>query len=231
MGTEANKRSKALNNQGIIHLEANNNLNCSRKQVSSKKLFKRLEKRKHLEALDLIASLSYYQKRILNLFIHLAPRLKSLYFSQAWVSRIVGCGRQWANECIQLLSALGFIISKRRRFYYGWRTNIYSLNPIFFKEATAYEFYPLLPALRQFLKQTTQLENDRYIYLDLVQKRNLIVRESLQKSQKGEEDDPPSPLTSQNKENNSVLNKNLSIEAMQKRFEENKKKYFLQRYI
>ncbi len=104
-----------------------------------------------------------------------------MYFSQRWLANIAGCSRQWANECIQLLKKLGLIESKRRRYSYGWRTNIYSVNPDLFKPHIRWELFTILSSLRGFIKKTTQLKNEKdiisYSIVDTVPKENPLLPE------------------------------------------------------
>lgn len=156
-------------------MRTNNTSPFTKKQSSSKKI-------KKLQAKDLfhkIASLSKIQKRVLNLFIYLSTRLRTMYMKQTWIAQIVGCCRKWAGACIAFLAELGFIYSKRRSYFHGWRTNLYAMKINFFEQKIRHELYTILSALREFQKKFPQLENeDNNIKLTVP-----IVREMV--------DDPP----------------------------------------
>lgn len=130
------------------------------------KLVKSSKKLKKLLLRDLfhkIAGLSKTQIRILNYFIYMASRVRSMYMSQSHIALVAGCTREWANKCIVLLSGLNLIYSKHRNYYYGFRTNLYALKINFFKGEIAHELFTILSSLRSFAKQFTQLENVKHI--------------------------------------------------------------------
>jgi biotin operon repressor len=145
-----------------------------------------------------IADLSTAQQRILNYLIYTAQRVPTLYMSQDHIAKVAGCCRQWANECIQKLKDLGLIFSERRRYFYGWRTNIYGLRINFFKDSIRRELYTLLSSLRisygsRFSKKTTQLENEQDINNKSILSR--VSTEPEMKEKLTPQADPPDPMT------------------------------------
>lgn len=162
-----------------------------KKYLPTKKRLKLLAK----DLFHIIANLSKAQRRILNYFIYLRKRLpfKALYPSQSHIARVVGCCRQTANKCIQIVNALGLLISKPRPYFNGYRTNIYDVPTFFFKAQIKHELYTLLSSLREFPKKATQLE-----IVNINSKSN-YVEDSIQTDKKDEnltpEQDPPDPMS------------------------------------
>ena len=126
------------------------------------------KKRLQEELFQKIVKLSNHQNRTLNYFCYMTQRLggRSMYMSQSHIAKVVGCTREWANKCIKFIADLGLIISKHRRYFYGWRTNVYALKINIFCKEIVHELYTHLSSLRDLEKKFTQLENVNKIILN-----------------------------------------------------------------
>lgn len=146
----------------------------------SRRISKQIKRFQQKDLFHKVAQLTGFKKTILNLYVHMSRKVRTMYMSQAWVASVVGCSREWANKCIQFLSAIGLLISKRRRYSYGWKTNIYGVNHALFTNSNIHELYTILSALRPFRKVFTQREVEEYNYSNSEQQNE-------KNPQKGEE--------------------------------------------
>jgi len=129
----------------------------SQKILGSKKYSK-------LQAKDFfhkVAQLSDKQKKALNYLIYMAQRVPCLFVSQSTIARYVGCVREWVcKNIVPMLTMLGLLVSKRQKYQYGFKPNVYMISPKFFKPEIIHELFPVLSSLRDLRKKFTLLSNE-----------------------------------------------------------------------
>lgn len=134
-------------------MEANLKTSQSNSQVESRNSYK-LSRFNKIESLygksiyKQVIALPYHARRLLNAILYFRDKFKSMYFSQEYLAKILSICRKTVNKWLGLLVGIGLIISKRRRYFYKFQTNIYSVNPKFFESSVARVLFPHLDSLR-----------------------------------------------------------------------------------
>ena len=161
------KTQKQYARRHKVNMRTNSTIRLSKwqdKRASSKKHFERTNKAAEFanaDIIDKVGHLSIIQIRILNYLVYCSFRFKkAMHMSQQHIAAIVGCHPDWVSECTRYLHELVLIISKNRRYHYGYRTNIYAVNFNFLDEEIISKLFPFLSSLRNYPKQSGQLEKD-----------------------------------------------------------------------